>query len=90
MADSAFQRVPLAPDEPAFGALPINYSGGDHDLSAVRVRGIYIGTAGNLKVDMPDGTTGVTFSNLAAGVIYPIKVTKVYQTGSTAAGLVLY
>jgi hypothetical protein len=40
---------------------------------------------------MADGsTTAVTFSNLAAGVVYPICVTKIYQTGSTAAGLVLY
>lgn len=74
--------------DPAQGAVAIDYSGGDQVL-ATESRGIYIDTAGNLKVDMADGTT-VTFENLAAGTIYPIAITKIYQTGSTtAAGLVL-
>jgi hypothetical protein len=89
MADTYTQRQPLSPDEPAIGAVAISYGSGDQDLSTYRVRGVYIGTAGNLKVDMADGTTAVTFSNLAAGAIYPLKVTKVYQTGSSAAGLAL-
>ena len=89
MADTILQRIPDAAAAAAIGAVTIDYSGGNQDLSAYRIRGIYIGTAGNLKVDMVDGTTGVTFSNLTAGVIYPLKVTMVYQTGSTAAGLAL-
>lgn len=73
--------------DPATGAVAISYGSGDQTFST-ESRGVYIGTAGNLKVDMADGTT-VTFSNLAAGSIYAIAITKVYQTGSTAAGLVL-
>jgi hypothetical protein len=73
--------------DPATGAVAIDYSGGNQTLST-EARGVYVGTAGHLKVDMADGTT-VTFSNLAAGNIYPIAITKIYQTGSTAAGLVL-
>jgi len=73
--------------QPATGAVAIDYSGGDQTL-ATTARGVYVGTAGHLKVDMQDGTT-VTFSNLAAGSIYSIAIRKIYQTGSTAAGLAL-
>lgn len=79
----------VAVGDAAIGAVAISYGGGDQEFTRA-VRGIYIGTAGNLKVDMADGTLGVTFSNLAAGSVYALKVTKIYQTGSTAAGLALY
>lgn len=81
------KRTPTAQSDPALGAVVINYGSGDQDIT-VPVRGIYIGTAGNLKVDMSDGTT-VTFASLAAGQVYPFSITKIYQTGSTAAGHVL-
>ena len=82
-----FRGADARRSDPADGALAIDYSGGNQTLTT-QSRGIYIGTAGNLKVDMGDGTT-VTFSNLVAGTIYPLAVKKIYQTGSTAAGLVL-
>jgi hypothetical protein len=74
--------------DPAQGAVAISYGGGNQTL-ATESRGVYIGTAGHLVVDMADGTTSVTFSNLAAGTIYPLAITKIYQAGSTAAGVVL-
>lgn len=81
-------RTPREQSDPAVGAVAIDYSGGDQEFN-VPVRALYIDTAGNLKVDMANGTT-VTFENLAAGTIYPIAITKIYQTGSTtAAGLAL-
>ena len=49
---------------------------------------MYVATTGHLKVDMADGTT-VTFSNLAVGQ-HEMQITKIYQSGSTAAGLILY
>ncbi len=81
--------VPRA-SEPV-GAIAIDYSTGDQVLTGYSrpARGVYIGTAGHLKVDMADGTT-VTFSNLAAGNDYPRAITKIYQSGSTAAGVVLF
>lgn len=88
MADTLGSKGVAAGDA-AIGAIAIDYSGADQEFTRA-VRGIYVGTAGNLKVDMADGTSGVTFSNLAAGSIYALKVTKIYQTGSTAAGLALY
>lgn len=49
---------------------------------ALPVRGIYLGTSGDLKVDMAGAGT-VTFKNAPVGVL-PISVTKVYKTGSSA------
>lgn len=49
-------------------------------------RAIYVGTAGNLRVEMVGGQT-VTFSNLQGGVLYPIRVRKVFATDTTAGAL---
>lgn len=56
------------------------------DLSYV-TRGIYVGGSGNLKVDMLGGGS-VTFTGLAAGVIHPIRATRIYATGTTATGVI--
>lgn len=48
-------------------------------------RGLYIGTAGNLKVTFADGTTA-TLTSVANGVI-PLKVKRVWATGTTATGI---
>ena len=69
------------------GGVAIDYSGGDQSLS-VYSRAVYIGTAGHLKVDLVRGDT-VTLSNMLAGTVYRIAVKKIYQTGSTAAGVAL-
>lgn len=49
--------------------------------------GLYVGGAGNVKVDMYDGGT-VTFNSVTAGTILPIKATRVYATGTTATNIV--
>lgn len=51
-------------------------------------RGIYIGGAGNITVDMADGGSSVLFVGLMAGVVYPFQVTRVYATGTTATSIV--
>lgn len=52
-------------------------------------RALFIGAAGNVKVSMVEGGD-VTFQGLAAGVILPVQVTKVWATGTTvAAGAIL-
>jgi hypothetical protein len=50
-------------------------------------RGLYIGGAGNIAVTMSDGTT-VTFTGVTAGVIFPVSVTQVKATGTTATNIV--
>lgn len=74
--------------EPAIDGEAISYGSGDQTLTRAS-RAVYIGTAGHLVVTMRGGTQ-LTFSNLAAGSIYPISCTAIIQSGSTAAGLVLY
>lgn len=56
------------------------------DLNAV-TRAIYVGSAGDLQVQMASGQT-VTFENVLAGVVYPIRAARVLATGTTAAGLI--
>jgi hypothetical protein len=49
-------------------------------------RGVFVGGAGDLRVDMANGDT-VTFAGLAAGSVVPIQVTKVYSTSTTATSI---
>lgn len=76
-------------NDPAVGGIAIDYAAADQ-LFTRPVRALYIATAGTLKVDLVDGST-LTFASLAAGTIYPLRVVKIWMTGSSsAAGLALY
>jgi hypothetical protein len=57
------------------------------DTVAVDFNGFYVGGAGNIKVDLYDGST-ITLNGVLVGSIYPMKVSKVYATGTTATNLV--
>lgn len=58
------------------------------DDGALRVtRALYVGGAGNVKVDMTLGNT-VTFVGVVAGTILPIQVSRVYNTDTTATNIV--
>jgi hypothetical protein len=50
-------------------------------------RGLYVGAGGDVKVDTAEAV-GVTFRNALSGAVLPVAVTRVYATGTTAAGLV--
>lgn len=50
--------------------------------------GLYVGGAGNVKVTMLGGED-VTFSNVLAGTILPIRVSRVWNTGTTASLIIL-
>lgn len=50
-------------------------------------RSLFIGTAGNVKVDGADYGTGVTFK-VQDGQELHVAVTKVYKTGTTATDIV--
>lgn len=56
------------------------------NLSRV-TRGLYVGTSGNVRVAMADGTV-VTLANLAGGMVHPLQVRRVYASGTTAADIV--
>ncbi|WP_174802050.1 spike base protein, RCAP_Rcc01079 family [Martelella limonii] len=70
---------------PAYDGFPI----AANDAAPVQevTRAIYVGTAGDLAVTFAAGET-VTFQNVAAGTILPIRVSHVLSTGTTAAALV--
>jgi len=78
------ERVNLS-DMPAVRAFAVTPS--DSVPLMEMTRGIYVGAAGDLKVDMVNGGT-VTFVGLAAGIVHPICAVLVYSTGTTATGVV--
>tara|TARA_R110000772_G_scaffold195555_2_gene306255 strand:+ start:1867 stop:2121 length:255 start_codon:yes stop_codon:yes gene_type:complete len=49
---------------------------------------LYIGVAGNVKVDVAGSGTGIVFVEVAAGSILPVKVNKIYTSGTTAEDIV--
>jgi hypothetical protein len=48
---------------------------------------IWVGTAGDVTVDMSNDGTNVTFPNLTVGW-HPIRCKKIYSTGTHATGIV--
>ncbi|SMP00073.1 hypothetical protein SAMN06265173_1703 [Thalassovita litoralis] len=58
----------------------------DTDLS-IYCRALYIGTTGDLALISVGGTT-VTFRNVAAGSILPVRASRVLDTGTTATDIV--
>jgi hypothetical protein len=54
------------------------------DLPIAPTRALYVGTTGDLKVNMADGTT-VSFVAIPAGTVLPIAVTRVFATGQPGA-----
>jgi hypothetical protein len=48
---------------------------------------LYIGVAGNLKVDTAGGDT-VTFVGVNAGSFFPVQVLRVWATGTTATSII--
>jgi len=85
MADSGNTRVSHA-GEPATEAHAVTPDD-SNDLSYPFPRALYIGTAGDLVVDMVDGGTSITFTAAPLGIL-PIRVKRVRSTG-TAAGNIL-
>lgn len=69
---------------PGVGAFAVT----PHDTNAVTktTRALYVGGAGSVKVTMQDNTE-VTFVAVPAGTILPIRVKKVWTTGTTATSM---
>ncbi len=59
-----------------------------HDTNALTqpTRLLAVGVAGTVKVDFYEGGTGITLT-LPSGV-FPLRVKRVYATGTTATGIV--
>jgi hypothetical protein len=50
-------------------------------------RALYVGAAGSITVKMLSGDS-ITFEGVARGALLPIRVTQVFQTGTTAGAIV--
>ena len=74
----------------ATGAIAVDLSTQDATFTVELgkgVRGIYVGGAGNLTVQMKDKST-VTLNNVVAGTVYPLQVIKVIRATTTATNLI--
>ena len=58
----------------------------NNDLPTVGT--LFIGTGGDLKVDL-EKSTGIIYKNLPDGCNFPRKVKKVYATDTTASNIIL-
>tara|TARA_X000001388_G_scaffold4932_1_gene3335 strand:- start:204 stop:1187 length:984 start_codon:yes stop_codon:yes gene_type:complete len=61
-----------------------------NDLSGEPYYAVWVGTGGNLKVDMSSGTGTVTLNNVASGQLLPIMVERIYSTGTTASDIIVF
>jgi len=59
----------------------------DDDTDIEVTRGLYVGGAGDLVIMLADDEEAVTFTGVAAGVLYPLRVKRVMEA-STATDLV--
>jgi len=75
--------------ESAQAGVAISYGGGDQVLSNC-ARGVYITTGGTLVIRMKEDTADLTFTGLIAGQYYPLAIALIRNSGSTAAGILLY
>ena len=56
-----------------------------------KIRGVSFGTAGALKIDTAtDSGVVIPSGALAAGIMHPIEITKIYSSGTGAQGIVVY
>jgi len=50
-------------------------------------RGLYVGVSGDVRATMVDGGT-VTFVGLAAGIVHPISVVRIFATSTDATNII--
>lgn len=85
-ATNTYDRFSEGLDGPAEHAFAISPDD-NNDLSYV-TRSIYVGTGGDIKVDMYGGEDAVTFANVPGGQVLPIRATRVYDTDTDATNMV--
>lgn len=57
------------------------------DLTDV-ARGLFIGVGGDISVETADGQSAVVFKNLSDGQFFPVAVSRVNSTSTTATDIV--
>jgi hypothetical protein len=69
----------------AHGASAITTS--DTTIYEQPTRALWVGGAGNIKVDMADGGIPILFVGVQGGTLLQIQVTRIYATGTTATSI---
>lgn len=85
MATDNYSNYAVGLESPAIGGFAVTPND-DADLTYV-TRYLYVGTAGHVKVTLQNGNT-VTLNNLTAGTLHPLRVSRVWSTGTTALTIV--
>lgn len=67
-------------------AVAIDISSGNH--TSLSHNALYVGTGGNVSVNMATSGSNIVFNNVASGQILPIQITQVNQSGTTASNMV--
>lgn len=82
MADDSFNGIKSfeGPATRGFAITPSDTA----ELASV-TRGIFTGTGGTLVCVLEDDTSTVTFTNIPAGIVLPLRIKRVYSTGTTAS-----
>lgn len=65
-------------------AFPVTTNDGA-DLANATIA-VYVGVSGDLKVDTVNGDT-ITMKDLASGIWHPLRVKRIYATGTTATDI---
>lgn len=73
----------IAPAKTAFEIAPDDNA----DLPGA-TKAVYVGTGGNITARPVDADADVTFRNVVAGTVLPVRMRAVRATGTTAADLV--
>jgi hypothetical protein len=84
-AGDDFANLSSGLNSPAFRAAAVTPDNST-DLPSF-ARGLYVGGAGDVKVDTAGADT-VTFAGVPAGSLLPVRVRRVYATGTTATSIV--
>lgn len=85
MAANAFIGYSSKLDSPATGGEAVTPS--DSADLGYTSRGIYVGTAGNVAAVMLNGAV-LTFKNVPAGTLLPIRCSRINNTNTTASDMV--
>jgi hypothetical protein len=75
----------MAYSDPVRTALAVTPSDSVDIRTGQLTRGIYVGGTGDMSVVMDNGT--VAFVGVVAGAVYPIRVSRVNATGTTATNI---
>jgi hypothetical protein len=67
-------------------AVAIDISSGNH--GSLSHNALYVGTGGNVSVEMATSGSAIVFNNVASGQILPIQITQVNQSGTTASNMI--